>query len=579
MFHIEFLHNLRRPPGRNHDIQHCRLILIPSNHHPQVDTLSTLPEDVLCRIFRILSKQHVTGVLSEHPMPLEAHTPAYQALRLCCKWLRSVSDNYRPSISFHARDQEHVEPFLRKLPQLRAVSIKYCNKSCIYRSLQSLFAVLPQLTSLSLQLLDKIPLCGRVETNIGSALVLWSRSLQRVTLNNILCLNSVTGFNSGLGFVSDLPFLTHLELHSVSPVLTTKDVAGCSRLQSLILSGNSREAALDLSPCTSLTELRITDYSLKQLHVSGLTALQRLDCSNNIVSELDTSTCTALTQLNCRSNLLSSLDVTSNQKIRVLKCGSNPLTALRVTGCPVLMDVMCNNSSFTELELAGCSSLHKLYLTGSQVHALDLTACPNLGYLGVGGSQHLLTLNLSGLTKLRRVILDHSTILAWLDVTGCSALDSLSCAGSPALTAVRLTGCSALHALSLRGCQQMRFLNLTGCERLRRLDCSDCPLASLDLSPCRELEEVTCGRTKIKTLDATSAAASLFKLSCDSCPHLEALRLTHCAKLASLSCSWCPQLLQLSCFGCDSLVRLSLKQSGRFDGMTIVALRAGDRGV
>lgn len=522
----------------------------------------------------MLSQQHISRDSSKDLPRIKAQDASYQALRSCCKWLRMVSDKIRPSISFPVEEQEDVELYLRRLPLLDTISVSYGMAGPeICGSLQSLFCIQPNLVSITVRC-PPAPLYHQ-RSAIFSSLP-WCNTLSHLVLHNIHCFSDHIIFDQYLTtFLDGLPSLTSLNLQNVTPTVSSEDIAGMTCLKKLVLCGNrcNRSWSLDFSPCILLEDLRVTNFCIKKLNLTGLIALQHLDCSSNGLSELDVSTCTALLHLTCCSNSFSLLDVMDHPSLAVLRCCSSKyMWQLRVSGCSHMLDLLCTNCRFPHLDLSGCSSLRKLVMTGNCFSALDLRPCISLEYFGAGGCCHLETINLGGSTTLMHVSLDHCKLLATLDARGCTALETLCCDASYKLHNLHLAGCARLHTLLLRWCRSLDKIDISSCTHLRRLDSKDCRLICPHLSLCEELEEVNVSGSRMTALDLSRSAANLARLVCDSCPSLAVLSLAGCSKLISLSCKGVPKLQQLNLNGCDSLVELSCLGSGLFAKMTLASL-------
>ncbi|MEW5319786.1 MAG: hypothetical protein WDW38_010914 [Sanguina aurantia] len=582
--------------------------------------IAGLPDDLLREICRMASSQSDSS-----PRPVSrscggklarAPTSGFQALRCSSRRLRDACNSCQSSMSFLVEDQAAAQRFMQKLPHLEAVTIEFRSTTCgISRSLQSLYSVLPRLKSLTLHGTGNWPsstrMRSRSEGDIGSCIVPWQQTLQRLELHNIRCpgdrlgsdsdvvvggvssdcsgsssTGSVGGSSStssrgssggsssgsndssgggGLGFISDLPYLTSLKLQHVYPALQTEHIAGNTHLQQLTLKENKLDTSLDLTSCVSLQEVRVTDYAVQQLDVSGLSQLRCLDCSDNSIPELELSSCLALTRLYCGRNKLSLLNLSTNAKMLELDCRSNPQMAAPVlSGCPLLCELCCAGASFTQLDLTGCAALKVLNLNSSKVHSLELKqACPNLQTLYVACAKNLVSLDLQGMASLRLVNVGCNSSLAALNVVGCARLGKLACMSCPALKRLQVTGCAALHDLSCEECS-LQSIDLTACAHLEKLVCSGCPLGVLDLSSCRQLVKVMCARTSITTLDLSASAATLVQLYCKACPLLETVCVSGGKQLRWLCCENCPQLQELDSSGCSSLEYLLTAGSGSF---------------
>lgn len=436
----------------------------------QVDVHLDLPTDVL-RLLCIFASGHQPGAtLGQLPSSFALkNTPELQAMGSCCKLLKGIFDSLRPSIHFDVEEQLQVEPYLIKLPSLSMVSISYSgDEPDIDYSLISLHKVLPGLTSLTLCHDDTEPV-----TSFGEALLVWSGTLQHLTLESMDIDPGMAG--SSLDFLPKLTALTDLRLYDVFPPLETSDIEGCTSLVNLVLKMDNKADEdedsvifLDLSSCTALQGLDCTNYNLEGLNLTGLKALQYLDCSVNAIEELDVSTCASLKFLTCMNNAMDSLDVRGCLQLKELVCGTTPMRHLKVAGCAQLTILSCGDSSLEGLDLLGCTALKHLYCGGNNLSSLNLQPCPHLETLDAINSEFLRSLSLVGFLHLRSLQLKWVGVVV-LDVTGCTDLESIECDVSSGLEVVRVTGCRKLVSLSCKQCPLLQEVACGGCDSLDRV--------------------------------------------------------------------------------------------------------------
>lgn len=407
------------------------------------------------------------------PLMAFRNTPELQAFGSCCKLLKAIVDDLRPSLHFPATEQQSAERYLKKQPHLTTVSIHYSEDACdIHSSLTSLQIVLPGLTSLALSYDYK------AVTVFDNALIPWSGTLQRLKLRgtNLSPFTEKRYRSLRLSCLSKLSALTELELVDVLPVLSTKVIYGCTSLLKLVLrtaaqlGREKHRVTLDLTSCTSLQELRCTSYNITSLNLKGLRALQRLDCNSNAIVQLDVSTCTALQELSCHGNPLQILDLRGARELRELDCCSTPLLSLQVSNCAQLSSLSCGGCEFEGLDLSGCSSLKQLYCVENQLSSLDMQPCPDLAVLDMRNSKSLHSLCLKGFRHLHTLhMCGTQDSIALLDLSGCTALEGFECYSSSSLEVLRVTGCSRLVTLSCLKCPRLRELECQGCDSLQHV--------------------------------------------------------------------------------------------------------------
>lgn len=509
------------------------------------------------------------------------------ALHRCCKMLKLACDRERFSIFFCSRDHVKVTPYLLKLPHLKCVSIRFADpdkEPVVHSCLHNLHITNPQLSCLLLHhtyntSCAPIPkMCAGVRCHV----LQWGSTLQRLTLNNFDCNGSATtsrlaSIIGGLEFLSQLQALLDLQLHDVNPALTTEILQGCTSLRRIILKGGSKEStlSLNLSSCSLLQHVSMTNYGLKALSGLGLPELSHLTCSSNSITQLDLSDCTALSRLDCSKNCLTALDTGRNQQLAVLDCSTNLISMLVLPGSPCLKQVVFKKCCITELSLWRCTGLQTLIGSKARIHTQELQACPDLRCLHIEGDIVNTSLVLASLPGLHSVEIRHSGITS-LDVRDCTSLTKLVCANNPKLAIVDASGCRSIRTLTVLQCG-VHAIHLTGCVKIDWLECSSSPeLTVLDLSSCARLKKVGCRKTLIKALDVSLSACTLTHLSCRGSTALERLNVTGCSKLLELDCTECLQLEQVECRGCRLNTPLLFKKAGLFDGMHMGQVLAMD---
>ena len=356
--------------------------------------------------------------------------------------------------------------------------------------------------------------------------------------------------------LTGIKYFTSLEsLICFRTFIESIDVSGMTNLKKLnIWQVGAR--SLNISGCTSLETLDCSCNYLDTLDVSGLSNLKVLNCSFNTerldlpdkvtrdpgvydegITELNISGCTALEELNVGINQISTLDLSQCPNLKALYCGKTQLNSLDLSNCPDLEILSCYRCpNLTSLGLSCCASLLELNCQGFTGTGLDVSNLTSLRTLDCSFSD-LATLNVSGCTALESLICDRvyeSGGFKTLDVSGLTALKELRCGECMSLEQLNLTGCTSLETLSC--CfNNLSRLDLSSCLNLKSLDCSKNLLSSLDLSKNPLIEELDCGSNDFKTLDLT-LLTNLRRIHCDS------------NALTELKFSSLPQLTALLCF-------------------------------
>ena len=189
-------------------------------------------------------------------------------------------------------------------------------------------------------------------------------------------------------------------------------------------------------------------------------------------------------------------------------------------------------------------------LGDSSLASLDVSGCAALQYLSCNG--HSLTfLDVSGCVSLKELYCSGNSLTS-LDVSECVSLQILYC-GANRLTSLDISGCVSLHTLWMPSNYSLTSLNLAGCVSLKELYCSANSLTSLDVSECVSLQILYCGANRLTSLDV-SECVSLQILYCGA-NRLTSLDISGCVSLHTLDCSY-NSLTSLNLAGCVSLQEL-----------------------
>ena len=163
---------------------------------------------------------------------------------------------------------------------------------------------------------------------------------------------------------------------------------------------------------------------------------------------------TALEDLRFPINNVTNIDLSKNTALVSLDCRNNP--------------------SLVRLDVSNCHSLRRLWLatnnTGLTTLNVSNTAIKSL----TGDFWELRKVYAKNCSDLERIDLEGSYEFDTLDVSGCTALQSLTCENS-----------------------QLATLDLTDCTALQTLRCQDNNLAALDLSNNTVLTYITCSPQKL----------------------------------------------------------------------------------
>ncbi len=202
---------------------------------------------------------------------------------------------------------------------------------------------------------------------------------------------------------------------------------------------------------------------------------------------------------------------------------------------PNLYGLDMSGCTFDKLDLSAMTGLRSLLLN----HAKNLTS------LNLDGLNHLETLNI-GSTKLKGF--DLSTLPPTLKELNVESLgyEAIDFSIWPALEKINLN-MNKLSTLDLSKCKQMKSIdassnaltqvNVKGCSNLERYNSTyNGDLTTVDLSDCVNLKYLYLNGTKISSVSLAPFASTLTELCVSKIPTLTNLDLTGCAALTYLEC-------------------------------------------
>lgn len=222
--------------------------------------------------------------------------------------------------------------------------------------------------------------------------------------------------------------------------------------------------------------------------------------------------------------------------------------------------------------------LYELDMTGCTFAKLDLSAMTGLHILLLNHASNLSSLNIEGLSQLDTLDIG-STKLQGFDLTKLPATlknlnvanlgyESIDFSRWPLLEDININ-MNKLTTLDLSNCKHIKSIdasfntltqvNITGCSNIERFNTTyNSDLAEVDLSSCHNLKYLYLNSTKIETLSLAPFASKLIELCISGDTVLTSLDLTGCTALTYLECqhtglsgamsfSSCPKLEVIRC--------------------------------
>lgn len=274
---------------------------------------------------------------------------------------------------------------------------------------------------------------------------------------------------------------------------------GCSSLTNIYLPVSYAEVGLaaNVSNCTALTQLNVTDKNLSALNITGCTALTSLNCGNNHLTSLNASDCTALTSLLCNNNQLTALNLFSNPLMDTLNCSYNQLPYLIVSLNPALKFLNCSYNNITYLDMYNNAALVALNCSHNSISTISVNNNPVL-FNADCSYNNLSTLNVSADAALNTLNCSYNQ-LSSINVSSNAALEYLYC-GYNNLSSINVSANEALKTFYCQG-NGMPTIDVSGNINLNSLDCSYNELTALDVMANTSLFQLNCAYNQIATID------------------------------------------------------------------------------
>lgn len=216
-----------------------------------------------------------------------------------------------------------------------------------------------------------------------------------------------------------------------------------------------------------------------EIDISEAQAIYQLNISSSNISELNgLEHFINLTRLEINLNSISVFDGTSFANLEYLDFSNNVITTVDVSGLTNLQIFWAFGNPFTSIDVSSLSGLD----------LLDISYCDNL--MGLDAS------NLTNLTDLRCTSND---VMTNLNVSGCVALEDLSCQYS-ALTSLDLSGLANLDTMFAES-NNLSSIDVTGAVSLGNINIAFNQITSLVVHDLPVLQSISASSNLISNLD------------------------------------------------------------------------------
>ena len=139
--------------------------------------------------------------------------------------------------------------------------------------------------------------------------------------------------------------LTGISVYNSSPMSLV--INNASALESISIK-KSQINSVSLSGCNNMVSVTVTETNIKSINLSGMTKLNSVYVYQNpLLTSIDLSGCTELRSLKVTNNKLTSLNISSCPNIGALECEGNSITKLDIRNNSVLLNVYNNCDAIT----------------------------------------------------------------------------------------------------------------------------------------------------------------------------------------------------------------------------------------
>lgn len=283
-----------------------------------------------------------------------------------------------------------------------------------------------------------------------------------------------------------------------STTLHSLDVSDCSSLERLDCSDNII-SRLNLDGCNSLNSLDCAYNRLTSIDLSGYTELTYLSVNDNPLTVIDISGCTQINRLDVgKGTTLYKVDVSGCSSLESLWLSDNIISELNFSGCNSMKEIFIENNRLTSLDLSRHTLLENVQCDGNPLRSIDLSDCIRLKSFSFENrvkNNTLTSLDVSGCSFLQDLEC-FDGILATLDVSGCTSLENLRCHDNN-LTRISLSGTQSLQSILCHN-NKLTSLNLSGRKNLYEINCENNNISSFSISGCTSLKYLLCSENKIR---------------------------------------------------------------------------------
>ena len=182
--------------------------------------------------------------------------------------------------------------------------------------------------------------------------------------------------------------------------------------------------SVDLSLCKELTKLDLRFTGITSIDLSNNTKLTLLDLENTGITSIDVSKNTELAKLYLSDTKITSIDVSKNTELTMLGLYGTKITSIDVSNNTKLTLLNLGNTGITSIDVSKNTELAELYLYCTKITSIDVSKNTKLTRLYLSDTK-ITSIDVSKSTKLEYVSFENCSNLTAIDLSACTALDTI----------------------------------------------------------------------------------------------------------------------------------------------------------
>ena len=201
------------------------------------------------------------------------------------------------------------------------------------------------------------------------------------------------------------------------------DLLLCKELTELVLRYTGI-TSIDLSNNTKLTRHDLHGTKITSIDVSNNTKLTMLGLRNTGITSIDVSKNTELVELYLYDTKITSIDVSKNTELTMLCLIGTKITSIDVSKNEKLAVLRLSDTGITSIDVSKNEKLTGLYLGGTKITSIDVSKNTELVELYLKDTG-IASIDVSKSTKLKYVSFENCSNLTAIDLSACTALDTI----------------------------------------------------------------------------------------------------------------------------------------------------------